>query len=386
MTHFLWKGSDFSGKDLEGAEESASATTLRHHLHAQGVYRIKLHPLYAFSWKHPLSEAQIIDWLEQLQQLLQAHLRLTEAISLIAETRRNPLLRYRWRRMHQALNSGQAFSEALERFGGMPRWVTQLIRVAEATDRLPDVLKGLVEFYQFKREVAQERQKVASYPLLVLTSFLFITLGILLFIIPMFHRIYQRFGTDLFWGTALLQSLSNGLRGHPLLAAGVAGGIAGAGVWYHRQGEGFWRWLPGGARLVRESRLMFYSTAMNLLLRSRLNLQEALPLATELLGPQHHSLQKVREELLAGVAPAEAFRHASWASASFLRMVALADESGNLAEGFRQHSLSLRDQLKVRMNWMNALLGPLLMLGVALGVLFILLSVYLPLFRVVDYY
>lgn len=131
---------------------------------------------------------------------------------------------------------------------------------------------------------------------------------------------------------------------------------------------------------------MFYSTAMNLLLRSRLNLQEALPLAMELLGPQHHSLQKVREELLAGVAPAEAFRHASWASASFLRMVALADESGNLAEGFRQHSLSLRDQLKVRMNWMNALLGPLLMLGVALGVLFILLSVYLPLFRVVDYY
>ncbi len=387
MTHFLWKGSDFSGRDLEGAEESASAFTLRNALHAQGVYRIQLVPLHAFSWKQPLSEAQIVDWLEQLQQLLQAHLRLAEAISLIAETSRKLPLRYRWRRVHQALHAGRSFSQALEQFGGMPGWVTQLIRVAEATDRLPEVLRGLVEFYQFKREVAQERQKVASYPLLVLTSFLFITLGILLFIIPMFHRVYQRFGEDLFWGTAVLQALSEGLRNHPGVAFGILGALGGAGIWYHRQGEGFWKLLPGGATIVRESQLMFYSTAMNLLLRSRLNLQEALPLASELLlGRQQHSLERVREELLSGIAPADAFRHASWASASFLRMVALADESGNLAEGFRQHSLSLKDHLKVRLNWMNALLGPLLMLLVALGVLFVLLSVYLPLFRVVDYY
>lgn len=389
MAHFLWQGTSLEGTSLEGAEERESAEELEQHLNQQGVFQVQ-------SWNIPdadvfgsLSERQVLEWLVHLGQLLASHLRLADALGLMAEAYPPLAVRYRLRRMRESLHQGTRFSETLARFGGMPPFVVQLIRVAEAADRLPQVVDDLTGFYRFQHEMAREQQKVLSYPLLVLALFLGVTLGLVVLIIPMFERLYLRFGEDLFWGTWGLLKLSELLREHPVSALLALGGVltGAAGVWHRWRWEALWSLLPGGGTLLRESRIMFYCTGMELLLRSGVQLQEALPLVARILPPAlSQPLKEVEQAIHSGKRTSEAFQQVPWSEPTLVRMLHLAEESGALTEGFRQFGVQLRERVQGRLNRINILLGPLVLLLVALGVLGVLLSVYLPLFQASRYY
>ena len=89
-----------------------------------------------------------------------------------------------------------------------------MIDVAESSGRLPEVLEMLLEFYQFQQSIIQEQKRLLNYPLVVFSIFIVLSLGSIIFMIPMIKRIYIGLGDELFWLTRVLLNLSDSLRIH----------------------------------------------------------------------------------------------------------------------------------------------------------------------------
>ena len=90
-----------------------------------------------------------------------------------------------------------------------------MIEVAESSGRLAEVLGMLLEFYQFQEKIIQEQKRLLNYPLVIFSIFIVLSLGAVVFIVPMFERMYSGLGDELFWLTRLLVDFSDSLRINP---------------------------------------------------------------------------------------------------------------------------------------------------------------------------
>ena len=57
-----------------------------------------------------------------------------------------------------------------------------------------------------------EQKRLLNYPLVVFSIFIVLSLSAVIFMVPMFKRIYAGLGEELFWFTQALVKLSDSLR------------------------------------------------------------------------------------------------------------------------------------------------------------------------------
>ena len=65
----------------------------------------------------------------------------------------------------------------------------------------------LLDFYQFQQSIIREQKRLLNYPLVVFSIFLVLSLGSVIFMVPMFKRMYVGLGDELFWLSAYLSIL-----------------------------------------------------------------------------------------------------------------------------------------------------------------------------------
>ena len=278
-------------------------------------------------------------------------------------------------------------SSALRHYQAFPQIVAKMIEVAESTGRLTEVLGMLLEFYQFQQKMILEQKRLLNYPLVVFSIFIVLSLGAVIFMVPMFKRMYAGLGEDLFWLTRALVKLSDSLRFNPeawILGTLFSGAII---VFVYRLFGWYWllNLIPGGKRLQQSVQMLFYSRSMEIMLLTGVHLQEALALAEEMFPKLlRKRIAPVREAVDSGKSLCDAYAMVPVFSPMFVKMVALGESSGHLPSSFARIGSHNQESLKKIMAWASTLIEPLLMILIALGVLGFLLSMYLPLFRMAE--
>ena len=63
-----------------------------------------------------------------------------------------------------------------------------MIEVAESSGRPPEVLRMLLEFYQFQQSIIQEQKHLLGYPPVVFSIFIVLSLGSIIFMVHMFKK------------------------------------------------------------------------------------------------------------------------------------------------------------------------------------------------------
>jgi type II secretory pathway component PulF len=244
----------------------------------------------------------------------------------------------------------------------------------------------LLDFYQFQQSIMQEQKRLLNYPMVVFSIFIVLSLGSIIFMIPMIKRIYIGLGDELFWLTRVLLNLSDSLRIHPeywIQGTLICGTLL---VAIYRTLGFSWllNLIPGGKRLRESMYILFYSRGMEIMLSTGVHLQEALTLAEEMLPwLLRKRIAPVRKAVDAEKSLRETYSMVPIFSPMSVKMIALGESSGHLSSSFgrigRQNQKSLKE-----MAWANTLIEQVLMILIAFGVLGFLLSMHLPLFEMSE--
>jgi len=385
--NFYWEGTDKQGSLHEGALESHSREAAKEHLLLEGYYRVRFWKIQQSHLHRSLNNTEITEFLLQLHRLLKSGVELDDALGFAIQEQKNNVLSFLLCRIRQDLRDGLSMSSALRHYQAFPQIVAKMIEVAESTGRLTEVLGMLLEFYQFQQKMILEQKRLLNYPLVVFSIFIVLSLGAVIFMVPMFKRMYVGLGEDLFWLTRALVKLSDSLRFNP--EAWILGSLfSGALIVFVYRLFG-WYWLlnliPGGKRLQQSVQMLFYSRSMEIMLLTGVHLQEALALAEEMFPKLlRKRIAPVREAVDSGKSLCDAYAMVPVFSPMFVKMVALGESSGHLPSSFARIGSHNQEALKKIMAWASTLIEPLLMILIALGVLGFLLSMYLPLFRMAE--
>ena len=400
---FNWHGVNRLQQKQKGTIVAESAVIAQQQLMSRGLQHIKLQQNWQLNSKP--KNAEVCALLSQLATLLQAAVPLKNSLQILLQHCTNIALNAWLRQLLKDIESGLAFSQALEKQNveKQNQYLTyqdrQLIKVGEMTGKLPTVCHEIAQHKQQALALQRKIRKILLYPVLVLGISLILTALLLLFIVPQFAAMYDNSSAQLPTFTQVLLTLSQGLQDywlHLLICMTLTTLFIRARLkhspWFNRQKIRIINATPVLNRIVQLSRLVGFSRSLFLMLQAGVPLNQAL----QSFLPQNPSWQRspnVQGDWLL-IEEVQSILH--WLQQGYAfsasvsghifplaaqQMLQVGEQSGQLPKMLQFIANDHQQQLDYQIDLLSQMLEPLLMVIIGGLIGLIMLGMYLPIFN-----
>jgi len=326
---------------------------------------------------------------QELAALLKAGLPLLQALNLMLERLKDPVLREVLLQVRDRVKSGVELSDAFAEFGDLfPPLYASTLRAGERTGELEQVIR---RFLRYLRLVLEARKRVYSalvYPMVLVGLAVGMLLVMSIFVVPRFTVFYDAMDLQLPFLTRVTVGISVFLRDNLVLI--VLGLAVAAGFWSR------WKRTEAGRLAFDRLRLRVpflgpvlhrfavaeFCRSLATLLSGGMPLVPALEISVRAVSNAHIRTRLV--PTLQGVREGQALYTALEATEVFedlaIDMVKVGEATGALDQMLSSISDFLDEEVEVRMQRILSLIEPLMLILMGVLVAVLLLSVYLPLF------
>jgi len=399
VSEFRVKAGWPDGSVAEQSVMAADIGTARHEVERRGghVFEIKRRgfSLAAGSTKRrgrvKMSEFLIFN--QELIALLKAGLPVVRSFEILLERQKSPVLRRVLTDVRERVNSGSSISEAFAEEGDLfPRLYWTSLKAGEKSGEIEAVLRRYLKYQ--KTVIALTRKVVSTlvYPvILIALSGVLITI-LMTFVIPRFTEFFADFDAELPLLTVVVLGIATFLRHNFLILAGVlgAGGFLlyrwvqtpSGRVWL----DAFMLKLPIVGGIFRRFAITQFTRSLGTLLGGGTPLVPALENAADAIGNRSVSqkvasvVPKVREgrELWKALEATGIFTDLT------IEMIKVGESSGALEEMLAAVSEFYDEEIDLLLARVISFVEPAILVLMGGVIVTILLSVYLPMFRLMS--
>lgn len=403
MPVYAYRALNPQGKTIRGVLDADSPGLARGRLRAEGLFPVEVLPVartrsrgeLVSRWKEVLTRPrtslkQLVPITRQLATLISAGLPVVQALDTVQEQIGETHLRHTMAAIKDQVSSGESLAEALRgQHGVFPTFYIQLVRAGEASGSLDQVLERLA--LNLERRLARRAKIVSAltYPAFLAVVGLGVLVFVLSFIIPTMTGLFDDLGAAVPLPTRILLGLSGFLRKYWWLV--VLGLTTAALLGYrllkngdrYRRAEAFLFRVPLFGPLVSQLYLAQALRNLALLSGGGLPLTTALEIAGQGFGRSNFALalEKARELVSQGRSLTEALTASRLFPPLVLRMVAVGEAGGVLADMLARLAQTYEEETDRAMTTLTSLVEPVIIVAMGLVVGFILLSVLLPIFE-----
>ena len=288
------------------------------------------------------------------------------------------------------VEGGAPLSEAFEVFPTVFSILcVSTVRAAESTGRLPEALEELADLQDARLRLKRKLRSAMIYPAVVVAFAVLVSLGLIVFVLPVFGQVYAEFGQELPAPTRVLLGISHVLQVHLVSICLGLGLLVGARLLWRRTALGrvLTCWLalhwPIFGDLNRKVVTARFARAYGHLLRSGTPLLRALELAgaaTENCIAEQVILN-ARSRVAQGDTLSEALTSDRIFPDTLRRMIQAGEKSGKIDDMLENVAGYYEDEVRTAVEGLATLLQPLLTILVGLIVGAIVVAMLLPLFR-----
>ena len=399
MPVFEYKGLDKSGRLLRGSIDSENLRKAKVELKQQGLFlqeiQIKTHKA---SKQSPLFQTKKINTKELavftrlLSSLLRAGVPLVEALDSIANQTPNAFFASCVANLKDQVNEGKAFHLALKDYPIIFDTIyVSLCESGEASGTLDDVLEQIAVLMEKRSAIRNKVLMALFYPGVLLTIAVSVMIVLCVFVIPNLMDLFEDV-EKLPWMTQITLAFSNFLIDYWL--ALIFGGLSFLFFFlkWKKTSSGKKTWdrfvlsLPVFGRLIRAADIAMFSKTLCTLLKGGVPVLKSLDIVKNVVGNSHikMAIEKARENIKEGETIVEPLERSGEFPPVVLQMIRVGEKTGELENMLEQISLSYDRQVEVEVSALTALLGPVMILLMALIVVFILMSALLPMLGSFD--
>ena len=396
MPSFIYKVKDDSGRVFSGVLEADNARALRKKLHDSGYYVISV-TLAKEKKRLPFFEKKInLDTLllftHQLSSMIEAGMPILMSLNILWREIDHPKMQVVISQIRNRLSEGKSLSEATEEFPDVfPVMYRALLKVAETGGGLAIVLKKLTQYLEKQREFITKIKRALTYPLIVIGVAVVVVILMLTLVVPTFQRVFRMINIELPFLTQLVINISKIMRTFYFWLAFI--GIIALFVFVYKRLrknpktalaiDRLKLKLPVMGRIFYLASLGRFTRSLSLLVGGGLPIAESMDIASQTAVNKEieSSLDWAKRRIVEGVALNEALRETKTFPAILVEMIAVGEQSGTLAEMLEKVAIHFEEELDSRISRFLTMLEPLLIVFVGGIVVFILLSIYLPIFK-----
>jgi general secretion pathway protein F len=329
----------------------------------------------------------------QLATLLKAGIPLAQALSALIEQADIEDLEAAFRDVREKLTQGLSFAEALAYH---PDYFTDLyvnmVKAGEASGSLDKVLSRLADYLQRQAQIKNKIMAALAYPMVMIMVGAVIVIILMTFVVPKVMTVVKQSGQKVPFITQVLQSAADFLGTYWLA---IMGGLLLLMIVHralmrrpnYRYGvDRFKLSIPVLGDLFRKSAVSRFAVSMSTLLKSGVPVLEALKIVRDIVNNQvlARVLDVVHKRIIEGTDIATPLKKSKVFPPVVGYMVAVGEQSGQLEEMLDRVAEAYDEEVTVQTQKVTSLLEPLLIVGMAVVVGFIVMAVMLPILNISD--
>ncbi len=330
---------------------------------------------------------------QEMIALLKAGLPVVHSFEILLERQESPTLRRVLADIKDRINAGASLSEAFAEQGDLfPRLYWTSLKAGEKSGEIESVLRRYLKYQKTVMALSRKVVSTLVYPaILILLSVILIAI-LMTVVIPKFQDFFAEFGGELPLLTIIVIRMAAFLRDHILwILAGLA--VLGfiASRWLRTSAGAEWGdaillKLPFIGGIFRRFGITQFTRSLATLLGGGTPLVPALENASDAIGNRFLSrrvrdvVPRVREggELWRALEDTKLFTNLT------IEMVKVGETSGALEEMLSSVSEFYDEEIDVRLARVISLVEPVILVFMGGVIVTILLSVYLPIFRLMS--
>jgi type IV pilus assembly protein PilC len=168
----------------------------------------------------------------QFASMTSAGLTLLRALSILSEQTEKPKLQTALKAVSQDVQEGSTLSTAMSRHPDhFPALMVNMIRAGESGGFLDDALSRIATMYEADASLRGKIKGAMTYPVIVLIFSMLLGTGVIIFIVPVFEKMFKQLGGELPLPTQIMVNLSHNMWW--LMPLGLVVSIAGLRGYKH---------------------------------------------------------------------------------------------------------------------------------------------------------
>lgn len=399
MPVYKYVGRDVFNRLRKGRIEADNIDIAKNLLLGRGVIAIEklkedksfLSKELSFSFLERVSLKDVVLFTRQLYAMVHAGIPIVNALKILKEQIPNRKLKAVAEDMAVFIEEGGRFSTALSKyrdiFGDL---YISMIRAAEEAGTLEETLKRLAEHLEKIEKLRGKVKSAMFYPVFVSIVATVIIVGILVFVIPTFEKLYESLGGQLPALTRFVINLSNWLRdyiGWFVLALVVLIVLLIQLKKFRKVKylmDSFLLRLPIFGNLILKSSVANFSRTLSSMLSSGLNVLDALDIAGETSNNEviKRAISGVRSQVEKGVSIGTALSRYSVFPPMLINMVSIGEEAGNVDHMLEKVAEFYEEEVDRTVDALTSLIEPMMIVFIGSAIGFIIVAMYLPIFKI----
>lgn len=325
----------------------------------------------------------------QLAIELKAGLPVVRSLQLVAENEANNTLKKILTQVAEDVGAGHGLADSFALRGpNLPGTFIETIRAGEESGKLDECFTRLKAYYKNAGNVRSKVGSAMVYPAMLIVVAVVVVAIIMIKAVPVFEDAFGSLGNELPGITKALIAVSHFFQNYYLILIAIVAAIALAIKLYGRTdaGKALYARLaltfPGIDMVNRMNGASQFASTMSTMLAAGLPMVRAAQVTANVVDNYliKQDIRRAAEGVVAGQRLGDGLKKSKWLPSLLLEMTAVGEETGSLEDTLNVVSDYYTDEVSVSVERALGILEPVIVMVMAALVVFILLSVYLPLF------
>ena len=399
MATYAYSAINAQGLELKGEIDAADASAAREQLRNRGLLPSGLEEVgggtddLSSRFKKVKPKALQV-FSRQFATMIEAGISVVGALVVLEEQTEDKHLAEITGQLRADVEAGMLLSQAMAKHPKLfNRLYVAMVETGEAAGILDTVLDRVA--IQIEKETAIKRRVKGAmlYPTLVLGFASIVLAGMLMFLVPVFVGIFEQLNGQLPALTRVVVGASEVLRAWWfIIFPAIGGAIFGFRRWKASEGGGrvwdaFKLKIPMKiGDVVHKVTLARFSRTLSTLVASGVDIIKALEITAQTTGNWvvENALNEVRERVHDGVPISRPLAENAVFPPMVSHMVKVGEETGELDKMLGKVADFYEDEVDASIQTLTSIIEPLMMIGVGVVVGVIIISMYLPMFKMLS--
>lgn len=396
MPKFSYVATNTAGQNVEGKLDAATMAEARGALAEQGLNVIRLDEVVGILKRQvggKVKPFEIMHMSRELAAFVRAGVPLLDGLEVIAAETETQKLRSALREIAESLRSGERLSSAFAAHQQMlPGYYVDMLRAAELTGRLDEVLDDIASYMERDIEARQSIKSALTYPTVIFVLSLVVIAVLLGFVVPRFQPFFESLGGDLPLQTRILLSVTRFIGDWwwvllmALVAFVVFVSMAGRTTWGKGVKDRMILRLPAIGTVLKYAILERACRILAAMVRAGVPLPQAIQVTAD--GTNNaiykKSLLDVREAMMGGEGLSAPLARTQLVPATLVQIVRVGEETGTLDEQLDTAARFFHLELGYKIRRLTTFFEPAVIIAAGVFVGYVAIAVVSALFSIYN--
>ena len=334
---------------------------------------------------------ELVIFSRQFATMIDAGLPLVQCLEILGSQQENPAFKKVLIEVKVAVEGGSTFADALSKHPKVfDELYVNLIAAGEVGGILDTILNRLSGFLEKSEKLKGKIKAAMTYPTVVIIIASIIVTGLLVFVVPIFEKLFEGMGKGLPAPTQMVVNMSNAIKNYWYVIVGVIAGVI-FGLKYayttpkgKRTMDSIFLKLPVVGDLIRKTSVARFTRTLGTMLSSGVPILEGLEIVAKTAGNEiiKEGIMKARVSLSQGKTLADPLIETKIFPGMVTQMISVGESTGALDAMLTKIADFYEDEVDAAVDALTSMIEPMLMafLGVVVGGLVI--ALYLPIFQI----